>query len=147
MYLDLLWKFVKPIAFALVGNLLDFSILEPSTVLYGFIAILVGVIFRIVFAYLSTTGGRYSWQERAYITLSSFPKATVQAAIGPIALDMARKRDSEEDIALANKVLICSILAIIMTAPLGAILMVKLAPKWLKKVDEEERGTENTAFA
>lgn len=55
-----------------------------------------------------------------------------QAALGPIALDMARQLDSEEHIAYANIILVISVLAIIFTAPLEAILMTKLAPSsWL----------------
>lgn len=59
----------------------------------------------------------------------------IQAALGPVALDLARKMKSEKDIELANKVLVVSVLAIILTAPLGAILMIKLAPRWLRKAD------------
>lgn len=56
-----------------------------------------------------------------------------QAALGPIALDMARQLDSEKHIAYANIILVISVLAIIFTAPLGAVLMTKLAPSWLQK--------------
>lgn len=41
--------------------------------------------------------------------------------------------DSDADtLSLASTVLIISVLAIIFTAPLGAILMLRLAPIWLK---------------
>lgn len=46
---------------------------------------------------------------------------------------MARKLNSEENYEYASAVLIISVLAIIFTAPLGAILMIHLAPKWLQK--------------
>lgn len=36
--------------------------------------------FRLVFAYLSTYGGNLTRKERAYITISGFPKATVQVS-------------------------------------------------------------------
>lgn len=36
--------------------------------------------FRLAFAYLSTYGGNLSRKERAYITISGFPKATVQVS-------------------------------------------------------------------
>lgn len=136
----MLAKFMKPIAFGLLGNLLDFSSMDPMTVLYGFLIILVATSCRLGVAYLLTTGGDYTWQERAFITISTIPKATVQAAIGPIALDMAEKRNSKEDIALANKVLICSVLSIVMTAPFFTILMLKLGKKWLKKNNEDGKG-------
>lgn len=87
-------------------------------------------------SYFSAYGAQLNWKEKAYVTISGFPKATVQAALGPLALDMARKLKSEENYEYANAVLIISVLAIIFTAPLGAILMLRLAPKFLQKESE-----------
>lgn len=56
-----------------------------------------------------------------------------QAALGPIALDLARRSQSAEHIHLANNVLVVSVLAIVLTAPLGAVLMIRLAPLWLQR--------------
>lgn len=75
-YLDLLWKFLKPVSFSLIGKEVDFKVLDGNIVLYGLIALLVGVIFRLVSGYLSFCGGDMNWKEKAYITLSGFPKAT-----------------------------------------------------------------------
>lgn len=54
-----------------------------------------------------------------------------------MALDLARKLNSEENFVLANNVLVVSVLAIVLTAPLGAILMLKLAPVLLVKSKED----------
>lgn len=147
VYLDTLWKFIKPISFALIGKELNFAVLDSNTLWQGVVIMLVGLIARTVFGYLSTGGGEFSWRERAYITLSTLPKATVQATIGPIALDMARTRDNEEDMEYAKSVLVCSVIAILFTAPIFAVLMEKLAPRWLKKEDKDENGETNLAFA
>lgn len=148
--MDLLWKFLKPVSFSLIGKEVDFRVLEGDVVLWGFLALLVGVIFRLVSGYLSFCGGNLNWKERAYITLSGFPKATgkttrnvhcrsfdctfmilhfslatktdiVQAALGPVALDLARSQNpqNEQQLSLARNVLLISVLAIISTAPLG----------------------------
>jgi len=53
-----------------------------------------------------------------------------QAAIGPIALNYARDRADDSSIQLATQVLAISVLAILVTAPLGAILM-KLRGEYL----------------
>ncbi|XP_055678968.1 putative SLC9B1-like protein SLC9B1P1 isoform X2 [Lutzomyia longipalpis] len=133
-YLDLMWKFMKPISFSMIGKEVAFNLLEGDTVLYGFIVLIVGVLVRVIFAYASLMGGELNWKEKAYVTISSCPKATVQAALGPVALDLARKMESpSETVAFANQVLIVSVLAITATAPLGALLMTKLAPSWLKR--------------
>ncbi|XP_055524834.1 sodium/hydrogen exchanger 9B2 isoform X2 [Wyeomyia smithii] len=133
VYLDLLWKFLKPVSFSLIGKEVNFSVLEGNTVLYGTITLLVAVLFRLVFSYLSTLGSDLNWKEKAYVTLSGFPKATVQAALGPAALDLARSLNATDQIPRAQTVLIVTVLAIVFTAPLGAILMIKLAPRWLKR--------------
>uniref|UniRef100_A0A6P4FY43 Mitochondrial sodium/hydrogen exchanger 9B2 isoform X1 n=2 Tax=Drosophila rhopaloa TaxID=1041015 RepID=A0A6P4FY43_DRORH len=138
--LDLMWKFLKPVSFALIGKEINFNVLQGHVIGYGALLVLVGSLFRLAFAYLSTYGGNLSRKERAYITISGFPKATVQAALGPVALDLARAASgaSAEQLALASNVLIISVLAIIFTAPLGAILMLRLAPYWLKHGDAVE---------
>ena len=47
MYLDLLWKFLKPVSFSLIGKEVDFSVLEGNMVLYGFVTLLAGVVVSI----------------------------------------------------------------------------------------------------
>jgi hypothetical protein len=76
MYLNLLWKFLKPVSFSLIGKEVDFQVLTGSVLLYGFLTLLIGVVFRLVSGYLSFCGGNMNWKEKAYITLSGFPKAT-----------------------------------------------------------------------
>nr|XP_014094552.1 sodium/hydrogen exchanger 9B2 isoform X2 [Bactrocera oleae] len=143
--LDLLWKFLKPVSFSLIGKEINFAVLDGRVVGYGALLVLLGSLFRLVFAYLSTYGGNLTRKERAYITISGFPKATVQAALGPLALDMARslKTVDEQSLALANNVLIISVLAIIFTAPLGAVLMLRLAPLWLQRSESASGGSNN----
>lgn len=57
---------------------------------------------------------------------------------------MARELKSDADVvSLARNVLIISVLAIIFTAPLGAILMLRLAPKWLKHSPPEASNVQS----
>ncbi|XP_046865122.1 sodium/hydrogen exchanger 9B1 isoform X2 [Drosophila willistoni] len=144
--LDLMWKFLKPVSFALIGKEINFAVLEGHVIGFGALLVLLGSLLRLAFAYLSTYGGNLSRKERAYITISGFPKATVQAALGPVALDLARAASvaNETQLSLASNVLIISVLAIIFTAPLGAILMLRLAPYWLKHGDAVEEATTPT---
>lgn len=60
-----------------------------------------------------------------------------------MALDLARKLNATEQLVLANNVLVMSVLAIILTAPLGAILMIKLAPVWLRRGDADAERAES----
>jgi NhaP-type Na+/H+ or K+/H+ antiporter len=75
-YLDLLWKFLKPVSFSLIGKEVDFKVLDSNIVLYGMIALIAGVVIRLASGYLSFCGGNMNCKEKAYITLSGFPKAT-----------------------------------------------------------------------
>lgn len=63
--------------------------------------------------------------ERLFTSFAYLPKATVQAAIGPVALQMG--------LASGNLILSVSVIAILLTAPLGAILTDKTYKKLLKK--------------
>jgi solute carrier family 9B (sodium/hydrogen exchanger), member 1/2 len=76
VYLDLLWKFLKPVSFSLIGKEVDFKVLDGNIILYGIIALVAGVVIRLVTGYLSFCGGNMNAKEKAYITLSGFPKAT-----------------------------------------------------------------------
>lgn len=98
MYLDLLWKFLKPISFSLIGKEVNFSVLDGNMVLYGAITLFIGVAvsecvscidfackvynfpfqIRLITSYLASAGAKLKWQERAYVTISGLPKATVQ---------------------------------------------------------------------
>ncbi|XP_035776826.1 sodium/hydrogen exchanger 9B2-like isoform X1 [Anopheles albimanus] len=138
VYLDLLWKFLKPVSFSLIGKEVNFGVLAGETVLYGFLTLALAALLRLTCAYLSTLGSELNWRERAYVTLSGFPKATVQAALGPAALDLARSLNASDQYDRAQTVLIVTVLAIILTAPLGALLMIKLAPRWLKRSADDD---------
>ncbi|XP_031633626.1 sodium/hydrogen exchanger 9B2 isoform X2 [Contarinia nasturtii] len=135
--LNLLWKFVKPISFALIGKEVLFRKLDAQLVGYGILIVIIGSLCRLLLSYALTFGADLNWKERLYITISGFPKATVQAALAPVALDMVRYRELPEYYELANIVLVISVLAIVLTAPSGAIFMVKLAPKFLQKTQND----------
>ena len=73
----------------------------------------------------SVIATNFTWKEKLYIVLSYLPKATVQASIGAIALS--------EGLACGTLVLTAAVVAILITAPLGAILMDSLKNKLLMK--------------
>uniref|UniRef100_A0A1A9W1N3 Uncharacterized protein n=1 Tax=Glossina brevipalpis TaxID=37001 RepID=A0A1A9W1N3_9MUSC len=93
--LDLLWKFLKPVSFALIGKEINFAVLNAKVVGYGALLVLLGSLFRLIFAYVSTYGGNLTKKERAYITMSGFPKATVQVSFRSYVSTMAYCRHTE----------------------------------------------------
>lgn len=80
------------------------------------------------------------------------PKATVQAAIGGIVLDTAisiegvSDSDRVEYIKYGTIILTTAVIAIVITAPLGAILINTLGIKWLSndEIDEEQNSKLNS---
>ena len=50
-----------------------------------------GLVIRLMVSQLAVLGGDLSLKERIFVALAWLPKATVQAAIGPIALDKAKQ--------------------------------------------------------
>lgn len=87
--------------------------------------ILGALIFRMAGVALYMAGTKLKLKERVFCMLAYTPKATVQAAIGGVPLSMG--------LACGNTVLIVAVLAIIITAPLGAFAIDMTYRKLLKK--------------
>ena len=69
-------------------------------------------------------------------------KATVQAAIGSLALDRANAQTPivPENVERGQQVLTLCVLSILVTAPIGAILITTLGPRFLVRTTNEEDG-------
>lgn len=119
-----LWKVFEVFLFVLVGISVDMAYVKEA----GFLAvllILIGLIFRMIGVNISLIGTNLNKDERLFTSFAYLPKATVQAAIGPVALSMG--------LAPGNLILSVSVIAILVTAPLGAILTDRTYDKLLKK--------------
>lgn len=68
---------------------------------------------------------KLTFRERLFVVLSYLPKATVQAAIGGIALS--------NGLPCGEAILSCAVIGILITAPLGAFLIDIFSKKLLKK--------------
>ena len=97
------------------------------------IVILGGLVFRAIGVLISLIGTNLNAKERIFCIFAYSPKATVQAAIGGIPLAMG--------LSYGNTVLTVAVLAIIITAPLGAI-SIDLS---YKKLLEKEKNNEYVA--
>ncbi|KAI5609279.1 sodium/hydrogen exchanger 9B2-like, partial [Silurus asotus] len=75
----------------------------------------------------------FNLKEKIFISLAWLPKATVQAAIGSTALDMARSQGDEQLEHYGMDVLTVAVLAIMFTAPIGALAIGLAGPKLLQK--------------
>jgi len=58
-------------------------------------------------------------------------------------LDRAKAKGIDEFLPHGIRCLTVSVLSIIITAPMGAILMSSLGPKWLTKTDDLDEDSDN----
>ncbi len=109
-----LWLAAEVILFVLVGAAVDIRYTlsaGPAAVLM----ILLALAFRSVGVALCVTGTQLNRKERIFCMIAYLPKATVQAAIGSVPLAMG--------LPCGQIVLSVAVLAILITAPLGALGM------------------------
>ncbi|KAK7507738.1 hypothetical protein BaRGS_00000703 [Batillaria attramentaria] len=137
--MGVLWMVFQPLLFGLIGAKVDLSQLQPHTVGLGMAVLFTGMAFRLTVAFLTMLRSELNTKERIFIPFSWTPKATVQAAIGGIALDTAIELNAgPEAVELGRKVLTLAVLAILVTAPVGALLIALLGPKLLHKTEPGE---------
>ena len=119
-----MWVWAEVMLFVLVGATVDIGYVAYAGV--SAIVIIIGaLIFRMAGVALCMAGTKLKLKERVFCMLAYTPKATVQAAIGGVPLSMG--------LACGNTVLIVAVLAIIITAPLGAFAIDMTYRKQLKK--------------
>jgi NhaP-type Na+/H+ or K+/H+ antiporter len=136
--------------FTLLGASLDASKLNPQLVGTGVMLVVLGLVGRSIVLYLTLfLFPQWGWKEKIFSMVSWCPKATVQAALATAALDyltvqiesgLIVKTDPTvvQNLKNAQVILTTAILSIIMTAPLFAVLMDKLAPHLLTDDREQE---------
>ncbi len=117
-----LWVAGEIMLFILVGAAVDIRYELMSGAIFVVI-ILLALVFRIVGVYISILGTPFNKKEKIFCMIAYMPKATVQAAIGSVPLAMG--------LSCGNIVLTAAVTAIIITAPLGAVLIDKNYKKLL----------------
>lgn len=133
--LKILWSIFEHFLFCLIGADVRINQLQSGVLLNSFLCLLVGLALRTLTAYCSTFGTDFTHNERLFTAIAWIPKATVQAAIGPIALDQAV---SENDVKNGRLVLTAAVLSILITAPLGAIAIDFFSKRLLNKKSTAE---------
>ena len=118
-----LWIGAQLLLFVLIGATVDLSYATKAT-FPALIVISFALVFRAFGVWLALLKTRLTLKERFFCIIAYMPKATVQAAIGSIPLSMG--------LSCGPIVLTVSVIAIILTAPLGAFAIDYFAPKCLK---------------
>ena len=121
-----LWIAAEVILFVLVGASVDIRYTMEAG-MAAVCMIFLALLFRTVGVLLCVTGTGLNRKERLFCVISYLPKATVQAAIGSVPMAMG--------LSCGKIVLSVAVLAILITAPLGAIGMDITYQKLLEHTD------------
>ncbi|XP_069956853.1 sodium/hydrogen exchanger 9B2 isoform X2 [Cherax quadricarinatus] len=134
VYYRFVWKIFQPMLFALIGTEIDVAAIDPDTIGWGLLAVVISLSFRILTSFVVVMGAAFTIWERLFIAIAWLPKATVQAAIGSQALDYVRLHNGEdEDIIRGEKIVTIAVMVILVTAPLGAAAIKLTGPRFLAK--------------
>lgn len=115
-----LWVGAEVLLFVLVGVTVNIGYLGKVGI-QALVVIAGALLFRMLGVWACLLGTEIKGKERVFTMLAYTPKATVQAAIGGISL------------ACGDTVLAVSVLAIVLTAPLGAFAIDLTYKKFLKR--------------
>lgn len=119
-----LWLAAEVILFVLVGAAVDIRYMLKAGIA-AVLMIFTALVFRTIGVLLCMIKTDLTWKERLFCVIAYLPKATVQAAIGSVPLVAG--------LPCGEIVLSVAVMAIILTAPLGAIGMDATYQKLLKK--------------
>lgn len=119
-----LWVAAEVALFVLVGAAVDLRYALSAGVM-AILAVLGALCFRAVGVLVCVSGAHFSPKEKLFCVLGYLPKATVQAAIGGVPLAMG--------LGCGQIVLTVAVVAILVTAPLGALAIDASYKKLLTK--------------
>lgn len=124
-----LWLAAEVILFVLVGAAVDIRYtLEAGPMAVAMI--LLALVFRMLGVLLCVLGTPLTRRERLFCAIAYLPKATVQAAIGSVPLSLG--------LPCGKLVLSVAVLAILITAPLGALGIDRSYKRCLEKAPGKE---------
>uniref|UniRef100_A0A8D1NTD7 Cation/H+ exchanger transmembrane domain-containing protein n=1 Tax=Sus scrofa TaxID=9823 RepID=A0A8D1NTD7_PIG len=137
------WSIFQPLLFGLIGAEVSIASLRPETVGLCVATLGIAVLIRILTTYLMVCFAGFNIKEKIFISFAWLPKATVQAAIGSVALDTARSHGEKELEGYGMDVLTVAFLAILITAPIGGLLIGLLGPRLLEKAEQKNKDEED----
>ncbi|MDI6702974.1 MULTISPECIES: cation:proton antiporter [Methanothermobacter] len=124
------WIFAEILLFVLVGGQVDIRLIIQLG-FAGLAVIVLGLAARSIGVLMSLKGSDLNLGEKIFCVAAYIPKATVQAAVGAIPLAAG--------VAAGETILAMAVLAIIFTAPLGAMATRVAGEKFLTVDEDYER--------
>nr|CAI9698093.1 unnamed protein product [Rangifer tarandus platyrhynchus] len=128
------WDIFQPVLFGLVGAEVSVASLKSNAIGVSVGTVSLALLVRISFTFVLMSCAGFNFKEKIFIALSWMPKATVQAVLGPLALEKARMSAPHLE-SYSKDVMTVAFLAILITAPNGALIIGILGPKLLTRYD------------
>ena len=120
--------------FVYIGAVVRVDELTGPLIGAGLLILALGLTARSVGVWLSLLGSELDNRERLFCMIAYMPKATVQAAMGAVPLAMVMDGSITSMTAENGQVILAiAVLAIVVTAPLGAIGIKRLGPRLLSR--------------
>ncbi|XP_031563746.1 sodium/hydrogen exchanger 9B2-like [Actinia tenebrosa] len=141
------WKFFEPLLFGLVGAEVSVKYMETSLVGTGLGILAVALLLRLLVTFVVLARNNLTKKEKIFISIAWLPKATVQAAIGSVSLDMARQAGltGTYQETYGIQILTVAVLSILVTSPIGAIGISLAGPRMLTQTLPTEDEDDVTA--
>ncbi|XP_032529939.1 sodium/hydrogen exchanger 9B2 isoform X2 [Danaus plexippus] len=135
---EIFWMFFEPMLFSVTGAQIVIADLQPQLVLVVAGIVITCVVLRAALTSVTAVRSNLNMKEKIFVGLAWMAKATVQAALAPVALDEVRKMTGSEEhieqlVKYAEIVINVCIMSIVITAPLGAIVITITGPRLLSK--------------
>ncbi|KAM7154455.1 sodium/hydrogen exchanger 9B1 isoform 1-T3 [Molossus nigricans] len=132
--ISIAWNIFQPLLFGLVGLEVSVASLKSNAIGVSVATMSSALLMRICFTFILMSCAGFNLKEKIFIALSWIPKATVQAVLGPLALETARTSAPNLE-PYSKDVMTVAFLAILITAPNGALIINLLGPKLLAHQD------------
>ncbi|KAF2880383.1 hypothetical protein ILUMI_25799, partial [Ignelater luminosus] len=141
MVFAMVWHVLQPTALGLIGAEVNIFELENHTVKAALLVIPFCMMqTRFVMAFLTTSMAGFNLKERLFMSLLALTKGTPQAALAPMAMDLAHGRNQAH---FAKHLLHVCVLEVLVTLPLGPLIATFTGPLLLTK-HEVNRGSDET---
>ena len=123
-YTNTVWNYAQVFLFFIIGFLADLSLIGDY-LLIGIGFIFLGLLGRTIGVIISLYKSDFTPSQKTFSIIGNMPKATVQAVLGAVPLSYS--------IANGDIILSLSALSIILTAPIGLLLIEIFSAKLLKQ--------------
>ena len=129
------------------GAAIELERLAGSTVPMVLLVIVAALAVRVACARLLLLRSRFTRGERDYVALAHLPKATLQAVFGAVPLATFLRHGDTDLVPGGQMLLVMAVLAIVTTAPIGAVLLERTADRLLGREAADDAASDGASGA